>query len=94
MSDEEQECQCEDREDVYDSHISPLVAEILELCRAARIPVVFAFGLSTDEDPELMVTSAAFGGDCPTNDKITIAYHVLTGDTSPLLQAATRRTES
>jgi hypothetical protein len=91
---EQGECKCEDREDVYDEHIGPLVVQIVEICKAAKIPFVCSFGLARDDSPNLMITSASFGGDCAPNDNIVIAYHVLTNDSSPLLAAATRRTES
>ena len=85
---------CESREEVYDSRIAPLVTEILEMCKSYGISMVAAFGIASDEAPELMVTTAFVDDTCVRNDSITVAYHVLRGETSPLLEAADRRQES
>lgn len=94
MTIEDDDCDCESREEVYDSHIAPLVTEILEICKARGISMVAAFGIASEEAPELMVTTAFVDETCVRNDSITVAYHVLSGETSPSLVAANRRQES
>jgi hypothetical protein len=37
-------------EDAYDEHISPLMAQIIELCKTHKIPMVAQFLLDDDED--------------------------------------------
>ena len=47
-----------DREAMYDEHISPLMTEIIALCKEHDIPVVASFDLQCDDDPGLMCTTA------------------------------------
>jgi hypothetical protein len=46
------------REKVYDEQISPLVAQILEICYKNRVPVLMDFDISGPDKPNFACTSA------------------------------------
>lgn len=45
------------KEAVYDDEISPLMAQILEICKANGISMVAHFAIPTEDDPDLVCTS-------------------------------------
>ncbi|MGU2439533.1 hypothetical protein ACTXHA_03945 [Burkholderia cenocepacia] len=51
------------KEQVYDEQISPLMGQILAICKAHKIAMLASFSIPTDEDPELACTSALVGGE-------------------------------
>ncbi|WP_321782385.1 hypothetical protein [Burkholderia pyrrocinia] len=51
------------KEHVYDDQISPLMAQILSICKDHKIAMLASFSIPSDEDPELACTSALVGGD-------------------------------
>lgn len=60
-----------DTEAVYDAEVSPLVAKIVAICRANRIPCVLCFQLTDGAendagDPMLCTTRIPFAGLSPT----------------------------
>ncbi|AIP31891.1 hypothetical protein DR64_789 [Paraburkholderia xenovorans LB400] len=46
------------KEQVYDTQISPLMAQIIEICKANKIPFIASFSIPTEDDPELACSSA------------------------------------
>lgn len=46
------------KEQIHDNQINPLMAQILEICQAHKIAMVASFSIPTEDDPELMCTSA------------------------------------
>jgi hypothetical protein len=41
------------KEQVYDTEINPLMAQIIAICKKHKIPVVASFGLESEEDEDL-----------------------------------------
>lgn len=52
-----------DKEAVYDEKISPLVSQIIEICKQEKIPFVMSFALreESDEEEDLYCTTAIYG---------------------------------
>ena len=64
MADEEQEKASYDLEQVYDEQISPLMKQIIEICKEHDLPVVasFAYAYNADEgDKKLCTTNINMG---------------------------------
>lgn len=53
------------KEQIYDSQISPMMAEIIKICKANNIPMLASFYLPNDEDPDLYCTSFLSRDECP-----------------------------
>lgn len=52
-----------DLEDVYDDQISPLMIQIIAICREHRLPMIASFAFRNGEDgPDLCTTSLPFNG--------------------------------
>lgn len=59
------------KEQVYDSEISPLMAKILEICKREKIAMVAQFSTPNDDDPDLLCTSALLEKEFnPTRDQL------------------------
>lgn len=46
------------KEDIYDEEISPLMKQIIKLCRKHGIAMVVSFAIPTEEDPGLRCTTS------------------------------------
>lgn len=57
------------KEQIYDDKISPLMAQIIAICKVHKIPVVASFFTPGADDPELAVTTALLGNgfEAPAN---------------------------
>ncbi|KWI50698.1 hypothetical protein WT72_24320 [Burkholderia pseudomultivorans] len=57
------------KEQIYDEQISPLMAQIIAVCKEHKIPVVASFFTPGEDDPELAVTTALLGNgyEAPAN---------------------------
>ncbi|KVC49876.1 hypothetical protein WS58_06300 [Burkholderia pseudomultivorans] len=57
------------KEQIYDEQISPLMAQIIAICKEHKIPVVASFFTPGEDDPELAVTTALLGNgyEAPVN---------------------------
>lgn len=51
------------KEQIYDEKISPLMTQIISICKEHKIPIVASFFTPGDDDPELAVTTALLGND-------------------------------
>ncbi|WP_175810615.1 hypothetical protein [Burkholderia cepacia] len=49
------------KEQIYDEKISPLMTQIIAICKEHGIPIVASFFTPGDDDPELAVTTALLG---------------------------------
>lgn len=52
------------KEQIYDEKISPLMAQIIAICKENRIAFLADFLVPNDEDPDLHCTSCLLGDDC------------------------------
>lgn len=48
------------KEQIYDEKISPLMADIIDVCKQNKIAFVASFAIPNDEDNDLRCTSALF----------------------------------
>lgn len=57
------------KEQIYDEQISPLMTQIIKVCKEHKIPIVASFFTPGDDDPELAVTTALLGNgfEAPNN---------------------------
>jgi len=58
------------KEQVYDSRINPLMAEIIKVCKKNGIAMIAHFALPTDGDPDLRCTTKLPDGEGKTPDDI------------------------
>ncbi|HEM7897003.1 TPA: hypothetical protein U2L33_001035 [Burkholderia cenocepacia] len=49
------------KEQIYDEQISPLMTQIIAICKQHKIPIVASFFTPSGDDPELAVTTALLG---------------------------------
>ena len=52
------------KEEIYDSQINPLMAQIIEICREHRIAHVCTFSIPNDDYPGLCCTTACLLDEC------------------------------
>ncbi|MCA8048054.1 hypothetical protein [Burkholderia arboris] len=57
------------KEQIYDEQISPLMTQIIAICKEHKIPILASFFTPGDDDPELAVTTALLGNgyEAPVN---------------------------
>lgn len=57
------------KEQIYDEQISPLMTQIIAVCKEHGIPIVASFFTPGDDNPELAVTTALLGNgfEAPVN---------------------------
>ena len=57
------------KEQIYDEQISPLMTQIIKICKEHKIPILASFFTPGDDDPELAVTTALLGNgfEAPVN---------------------------
>lgn len=46
------------KEQIYDEQVEPLMAKIIEICKANKIAMVATYAIPNDEDPNLRCTTA------------------------------------
>ena len=51
------------KEQIYDEQISPLMTQIIDICKAHKIAHIASFSIPTEEDAELCCTSAQLTAD-------------------------------
>jgi hypothetical protein len=51
------------KEEIYDQEIAPLMAKIIDVCRANKIPLLAQFHIPTPEDENLACTTALLEAD-------------------------------
>lgn len=47
-----------DKEQIYDEQIAPLMAEIIKICQANKIAMLFCASIDSAEKPDLVCTTA------------------------------------
>jgi hypothetical protein len=65
------------KEEVYDEHIFPLMAKVIEICKGHRIPFVFDVALgfeNEDDDSQLKCTSCLLEEDCEPPEEMLKAF--------------------
>jgi hypothetical protein len=65
------------REAIYDAQISPLMAQIIAICKEHKIPMLADFDLNSEETPELKCTSCLLDSGWEPAEAMMQAYAVL-----------------
>lgn len=78
------------REEAYDSKISPLVAEIIAICKEHKIQFLANFEIGDEDDPGLQCTTNVFGDDWQPSEAMKMAYANLRPRSSSPLMVTTR----
>jgi hypothetical protein len=77
------------KEEFYDEKISPLMAQIIAMCKEGEIPMVadFALDWSEDEQSHLKCTTVILGDELDPPDEMLAAARVLRGhgQSSPMM---------
>jgi len=68
------------KEQIYDEQISPLMAQIIAICKEHKIPVLASFFTPGDDDPDLAVTTALIGDGFDAPIEFSNALHALRPD--------------
>ena len=65
------------KEEIYDSQISPLMTKIIQICKDHKIAMIMSFALPTDEEPGLSCSTALLNDEYePTQTQIE-AYNCI-----------------
>lgn len=65
------------KEEIYDAQIAPLMAQIIDVCKANKIAMLATFHLPIDEDDNLECTTALLGDDFDPPEQMIAALNVL-----------------
>ncbi|RQZ50901.1 hypothetical protein [Burkholderia sp. Bp9099] len=65
------------KEQIYDEQISPLMTQIIAICKEHKIPVLASFFAPGEDDPELAVTTALLGNGFESPVNFSNALRVL-----------------
>ena len=65
------------REQIYDSQINPLMAEILRICQENKIPMLADFDLSSESNEGLKCTSQLLNPEWRPGSEMLAAAHLL-----------------
>lgn len=77
------------REEVYDSKIAPLMAEIIAICKASKIPLIANFNLDNEGDG-LQCTTYIWEDDWLPTDGMMAAYEAMKPRVQRTAMIATR----
>jgi len=69
------------KEEIYDNKISPLMVQILEICKENNIAMLMSFSIPTDEDPDLQCTSALLSDEMNPPKELRQALRVIRNET-------------
>lgn len=59
------------KEQIYDAQISPLMVQIIAICKQHKIPVVATFGLGQDDNGDLHCTTVIIPKDFEPSEMLT-----------------------
>jgi hypothetical protein len=62
------------KEQIYDDQISPLMAQIIDICREHKIAFLASFFIPTEEDADLRCSSAMLGAEFEPPEEFTRAW--------------------
>tara|TARA_R110000744_G_scaffold107393_2_gene203914 strand:- start:1133 stop:1411 length:279 start_codon:yes stop_codon:yes gene_type:complete len=65
------------KEEIYDSEISPLMAKIIETCNANNIAMLMSFSIPTEDEPDLECTTALLGDEMNPPEHLRKALNVI-----------------
>lgn len=80
------------KEQIYDEQIAPLMAQIIEICKAHHIAMVASYAIPNDEDPYWRCTTALVDESGARPADLQRALQAL-GASEPAVVALTVRTE-
>lgn len=65
------------KEEIYDSLISPLMDKIISICKEHKIAMLADFAIPTEHDDGLKCTTALLGSDCNPPKEMLSAIKIL-----------------
>lgn len=74
------------KEDIYDEKISPLMAQIIQICHEHKIAMVMSFHLPDAEQDTLHCSTALVAEEFEPSYPLTEAWKVIRGDSNSLFQ--------
>jgi hypothetical protein len=76
------------KEEVYDTLINPLMAQIIDICKANHIQCLTSFSIPTEQDSDLMCTTF-IDPDCEAPRQLRESYRLIVERNEPQLMAMT-----
>lgn len=75
-----------DKEQIYDEQINPLMAQVIDICRANKIAFLASFAIPTEENSELRCSSAMLTADFEPPEEFMRAWkEILPASRNPLM---------
>ncbi|MDR5784100.1 hypothetical protein QCE63_32280 [Caballeronia sp. LZ065] len=71
------------KEQIYDEQISPLMVQIIAICKEHNIAHLMSFSIPTDEDPDLAVTTVRLTSECNPPEELRNALRAIRPDLLP-----------
>ena len=78
------------KEQIYDEQISPLMVQIIEICKESKIAMVFSFYLPDGEQNTLHCSSALVSDEYEPSESLLEAWAVICPESRPMTQIITR----
>lgn len=73
------------KEEVYDTQISPLMKQIIAICQQNKIAMLASYFIPTDDDPTLACSTALLTDDYSPPHAMREAYNTIRRRQSPIL---------
>jgi len=67
------------KEEIYDDQISPLMEQIINICKKNNIAMLMSFSIPTEDDPDLACTTAIVSDECDPPGSLLRAYETVMG---------------
>lgn len=78
------------KEQIYDEQISPLMAQIIEICKEHKIAHLACFAIPNDDDPDLRCSTAQLTADFEPPDEFLQAWkHLRPGGRASMMMLRT-----
>lgn len=65
------------KEQIYDEQVAPLMKQVLSVCKEHKIAMVAQFAVPTEDDPDLLCTSALLDDQYEPHPHMIAALRVL-----------------
>lgn len=65
------------KEEIYDNEISPLMTQVIDICKANNIAMLMSFHIPTEDEPDLECTTALLGDEMNPPEHLRNALNVI-----------------
>ena len=79
------------KEKIYDEQISPLMSQVIDICKKNNIAMLMTFSIPTEDDPDLACTTAILDDESKPTESMVKAYNIIMGRASGGMMITTRR---